>query len=558
MQTAPALYVAPLCPAGHLPLKGERSAVVVSLVKKFATVASGTLMSRVLGFAREMLMAASLGTGPIADAFYAAFLFPNTFRRLFAEGAFNAAFVPLFAKEIEANGVGGAKRFSEEVFGVLFTTLLALTIVMQLSMPLLVRYLIAPGFADQPEKLSVTVTLATIMFPYLICMSLGAMMAGMLNSLRRYFAAAIAPVFLNIILIGVLAYAWYAGMDGPAAGYALAWGVLAAGLVQLAIVWVAVRRAGVSIGFRWPRLTANVKRLLWLALPAAITGGITQINTLIGTAIASGQQGAVSSLTLADRIYQLPLGVVGIAVAIVLLPELARALKAGNPTEASNLQNRSVEFTLFLTLPAAAALLTMSEPIIRVLYERGAFTPDDTVLVSSILAIFGLGLPAFVLIKAFTPGYFAREDTKTPMIFAAISVAVNIAVALTLFPSMGAPGIATAAAVAGWVNAALLFGMLIRRGHWGSDRPLMTRIPRLVLAAAIMGAAIWFALGYLAPYLSSQAPLHTQAAALGLLIAAAAIVYFALAFGIGGADIGMIRRNIRRGGGAGPAPLDSE
>ena len=530
----------------------------MSLVKKFATVASGTLMSRVLGFAREMLMAASLGTGPIADAFYAAFLFPNTFRRLFAEGAFNAAFVPLFAKEIEANGVGGAKRFSEEVFGVLFTTLLALTIVMQLSMPLLVRYLIAPGFADQPEKLSVTVTLATIMFPYLICMSLGAMMAGMLNSLRRYFAAAIAPVFLNIILIGVLAYAWYAGMDGPAAGYALAWGVLAAGLVQLAIVWVAVRRAGVSIGFRRPRLTANVKRLLWLALPAAITGGITQINTLIGTAIASGQQGAVSSLTLADRIYQLPLGVVGIAVAIVLLPELARALKAGNPTEASNLQNRSVEFTLFLTLPAAAALLTMSEPIIRVLYERGAFTPDDTVLVSSILAIFGLGLPAFVLIKAFTPGYFAREDTKTPMIFAAISVAVNIAVALTLFPSMGAPGIATAAAVAGWVNAALLFGMLIRRGHWGSDRPLMTRIPRLVLAAAIMGAAIWFALGYLAPYLSSQAPLHTQAAALGLLIAAAAIVYFALAFGIGGADIGMIRRNIRRGGGAGPAPLDSE
>ena len=189
---------------------------------------------------------------------------------------------------------------------------------------------------------------------------------------------------------------------------------------------MAVRHAGVSIGFRRPRLTPNVKRLLWLALPAAITGGITQINTLIGTAIASGQDSAVSSLNLADRVYQLPLGVVGIAVAIVLLPELARALKAGNLTEASNLQNRSVEFTLFLTLPAAAALLTMSEPIVRVLYERGAFTPEDTLLVSSILAIFGLGLPAFVLIKAFTPGYFAREDTKTPMIFAAISVAVNV------------------------------------------------------------------------------------------------------------------------------------
>jgi putative peptidoglycan lipid II flippase len=530
----------------------------MSLVKKFATVASGTLMSRVLGFTREMLMAAAVGTGPVADAFYAAFQFPNTFRRLFAEGAFNAAFVPLFAKEIEANGVDGAKRFSEEVFGVLFTALLAITIVMELSMPLLVRYAIAPGFADDPEKLSVTVALATIMFPYLICMSLGAMMAGMLNSLRRYFAAAVAPVFLNIILIGVLAYAWYEGMDGPAVGYGLAWGVLAAGIVQLAIVWVAVRHAGVSIGFRRPRLTANVKRLLWLALPAAITGGITQINTLIGTAIASGGEGAVSSLSLADRVYQLPLGVVGIAVAIVLLPELARALKAGNLVEASNLQNRSVEFTLFLTLPAAAALLVMSEPIVRVLYERGAFTAEDTLLVARILAIFGLGLPAFVLIKAFTPGYFAREDTRTPMIFAAISVAVNVSTALWLFPSMGAPGIATASAIAGWVNAALLLGVLIRRGHWGSDAGLNKRIPRLILASAVMAGAIWAAVAYLGPQLASASPVYTQAATLAVIVAGAMLVYFAAAFGLGGADIGMIRRSVRRRGDASAAPVDPE
>jgi putative peptidoglycan lipid II flippase len=530
----------------------------MSLVKKFATVASGTLMSRVLGFTREMLMAAAVGTGPVADAFYAAFQFPNTFRRLFAEGAFNAAFVPLFAKEIEANGVDGAKRFSEEVFGVLFTALLAITIVMELSMPLLVRYAIAPGFADQPEKLSVTVALATIMFPYLICMSLGAMMAGMLNSLRRYFAAAVAPVFLNIILIGVLAYAWHQGMDGPDVGYGLAWGVLAAGIVQLAIVWVAVRHAGVSIGFRRPRLTANVKRLLWLALPAAITGGITQINTLIGTAIASAQDSAVSSLSLADRVYQLPLGVVGIAVAIVLLPELARALKAGNMAEASNLQNRSVEFTLFLTLPAAAALLTMSEPIVRVLYERGAFTPDDTLLVARILAIFGLGLPAFVLIKAFTPGYFAREDTRTPMIFAAISVAVNVSTALWLFPSMGAPGIATASAIAGWVNAALLLSVLIRRGHWGSDAGLNKRMPRLILASAVMAGAIWAAVAYLGPQLASASPVYTQAATLAVIVAGAMLVYFAAAFGLGGADIGMIRRSIRRRGDASAASVDPE
>ena len=530
----------------------------MSLVKKFATVASGTLMSRVLGFTREMLMAAAVGTGPIADAFYAAFQFPNTFRRLFAEGAFNAAFVPLFAKEIEANGVDGAKRFSEEVFGVLFTALLAITIVMELSMPLLVRYAIAPGFAGDPEKLSVTVALATIMFPYLICMSLGAMMAGMLNSLRRYFAAAVAPVFLNIILIGVLAYAWYQGMDGPAVGYALAWGVLAAGIVQLAIVWIAVRHAGVWIGFRRPRLTPNVKRLLWLALPAAITGGITQINTLIGTAIASGGEGAVASLNLADRVYQLPLGVVGIAVAIVLLPELARALKAGNLAEASNLQNRSVEFTLFLTLPAAAALLTMSEPIVRVLYERGAFTPEDTTLVAEILAIFGLGLPAFVLIKAFTPGYFAREDTKTPMIFAAISVAVNVSIALWLFPRIGAPGIATASAVAGWINAALLLGVLDPRGHWGRDAGLTKRTPRLILASAVMAGAIWAAVTYLEPQLASASPVYTQALTLAAIVAGAMVIYFTAAFGLGGADIGMIRRSVRRRGGSGVAPVDPE
>ncbi|HEY4192196.1 MAG TPA: murein biosynthesis integral membrane protein MurJ [Mesorhizobium sp.] len=527
----------------------------MSLVRKFATVASGTLMSRVLGFTREMLMAAALGTGPVADAFYAAFQFPNTFRRLFAEGAFNTAFVPLFAKEIEAGGNDGAKRFSEEVFGVLFTVLIGITIVMELAMPLLVSTVIAPGFTRDPQKYELTVALATIMFPYLVCMSLGAMMAGMLNSLRRYFAAAVAPVFLNVILIGVLYYAWRVGADGLAVGRAMAWGVLAAGIVQLAIVWAAVRHAGISVGLRRPRMTPNVKRLLWLAFPAAVTGGITQINQLIGTAIASTQAAAVSSLALADRVYQLPLGVVGIAVAIVLLPELSRALKSGNLVEAANLQNRSVEFTLFLTLPATAALLTISEPIVRLLYERGAFAANgSTPTVAAILAIFGVGLPAFVLIKAFTPGYFAREDTRTPMIFAAISVAVNIVLALALFRTMGAPGIAAASSAAGWVNAVMLLGVLVRRDHWGHDPALMKRIPRLVLSAAIMGAALWFGARWFAPYLASASPLLVKAATLALLCGAATILYFVLAFATGGADFGMIRRNIGRRGQASVRP----
>jgi putative peptidoglycan lipid II flippase len=530
----------------------------MSLVRKFATVASGTMMSRILGFTREMLMAAALGTGPVADAFNAAFQFPNTFRRLFAEGAFNAAFVPLFAKEIEANGVDGARRFSEEVFGVLFSVLIVLTIAMELAMPLLVSTIVAPGFTDDPQKFGLTVELAWVMFPYLMCMSLAAMMSGMLNALRRYFAAAVAPVFLNLILIAVLGWAWYEGADGLTVGHGLAWGVLAAGLVQLAIVWVAVRHAGVRIGFRRPHLTPNVKRLLVLAFPAAITGGITQINQLVGTAIASGQDSAVSSLAYADRVYQLPLGIVGIAVAVVLLPELSRALRAGNLREADNLQNRSVEFTLFLTLPAAAALLVISEPIVRLLYERGAFAAaNGTPTVAAILAVFGLGLPAFVLIKAFTPGYFAREDTSTPMVFAAISVGVNMATALTLFPRLGAVGIAVASATAGWVNAILLFAVLLRRRQWGRDEGLLRRIPRLVVASAIMAAGLHFGAEHFATELGRGSPLVVKAVTLLGLSAAGMVVYFALVFALGGMDIGMLRRNLRRRGAA-AKPADTD
>jgi putative peptidoglycan lipid II flippase len=529
----------------------------MSLVGKFLTVGSGTLGSRVLGFAREAMMAADLGAGPIADAFYAAFRFPNLFRRLFAEGAFNAAFVPLFAREIEANGVDGARRFSEEVFGILFTILLGLTVLMELTMPFLVRTVIAPGFVTDADKFDTTVMLSVIMFPYLMCMSLTAMMSGILNSLHKYFVAAIAPVFLNIILIAVLGYALYVGSDPVATGYNMAWGVLAAGIVQLLLVVVAVRRAGIVIRLKRPRITPNVRRLLLLALPAALTGGITQINLVIGQIIASGKPGAISVLQYADRVYQLPLGVVGIAVGVVLLPELSRALRAGHLKDAANLQNRSVEFALFLTLPAAAALLVMSEELVRVLYERGAFSAATTASVAGALAIFGLGLPAFVMIKAFTPGFFAREDTRTPMMFAGVSVIVNIALAVTLFPTIAEAGIATAEATAGWVNAVLLFATLVWRGHWGSDRALLWRIPRLVMAAAVMAGTIWLALPYAEPWLQPASSLFEQVAALAALIIGAMLIYFAIAFGTGGADLGMIRRNVRRGRNA-PPPVDPE
>lgn len=518
----------------------------MSLVKKFATVGGATLGSRIFGFARETLMAAALGTGPMADVFYAAFRFPNLFRRLFAEGAFNAAFVPLFSKEIEANGVDGAKRFSEEVFGVLFSALLVITIAMQLSMPLLVRYIIAPGFADDAEKTALTIRMAIVMFPYLMCMSLTAMMSGMLNSLHHFFAAAIAPIFLNLVMISVLFYALWNGADPLQTAWYLSWSVLVAGVLQLAVVYIGVVRAGISIRFRMPKMTPNVKRLLILAVPAAITGGITQINQIIGQAIASGKEGAIAALQYADRIYQLPLGVVGVAVGVVLLPELARALKAGHMKEAEGIQNRSLEFVLFLTLPAAGGLWVLSEAIIRVLYERGAFSADNTAVVASILAIYGLGLPGFVMIKALQPGFYAREDTRTPMRFTIVSVVVNSALAISLFPLIAERGIATAEAAAGWINTVLLFSTLLWRGHLKWEWALARRTLLLLVSTGVMCAALTYALGIASPWLTPETGLLHQVIALFALIGVAMVVYFATAFLIGGANLGMIRRNLKR------------
>jgi putative peptidoglycan lipid II flippase len=518
----------------------------MSLVKKFATVGGATLGSRLFGFARETLMAAALGTGPMADVFYAAFRFPNLFRRLFAEGAFNAAFVPLFSKEIEANGVEGAKRFSEEVFGVLFSALLLITIAMELAMPWLVQWIIAPGFADDAEKTSLTIRMAAVMFPYLMCMSLTAMMSGMLNSLHHFFAAAIAPVFLNVVMIAALFYGLWIGANPEQIAWYLSWSVLVAGLLQLAVVYIGVRHAGINIGFRRPRMTPNVKRLLVLAVPAAITGGITQINQMIGMAIASGKEGAIAALQYADRIYQLPLGVVGVAVGVVLLPELSRALKGGQMKEAANIQNRSIEFVLFLTLPAAVGIWVLSDAIIRVLYERGAFSADNTAVVAGILAIYGLGLPGFVLIKALQPGFYAREDTKTPMRFTMLSVVVNSGLAISLFPLLAERGIATAEAVAGWINTTLLFATLLWRGDLVWEWQLAKRTALLIVSAGVMAAALIYALPYAAPWLMPGSHLLQQVSALAVLIALAMVVYFAVAFLIGGADLGMIRRNLRR------------
>ena len=521
----------------------------MSLLSKFATVGGATLVSRIFGFGREMMMASALGVGPVADAFNLAFRFPNLFRRLFAEGAFNAAFIPLFSRSLEEEGEEGARRFANEIFSTLFTALVVLTVLALVFMPVLVKTIIAPGLAvcvDDPSaggdviscaaRYDITVTFSRIMFPYLACMSLMAMVCGILNAFRRFFVAAAAPTLLNFILIGVLSWCLWAEADKPTIGFLMSWGVMIAGLAQLAMVVVAMRMAGFGVALRRPRWTKGLKRLLVLAGPAALIGGITQINLFVGQAIASFKPGAVSILQYADRPYQLPLGMIGVAIGVVLLPELARALKAGHLREAQHTQNRSLEFALFLTLPAAVALFIIPEPIIRVIYERGAFDPSVTPVVASVLGLYALGLPAFVMIKVFSPGYFAREDTKTPMKATLASAGANIVLSLILFWLIAERGIALATTLAGWLNAGLLFAGLYRKGQWQIDRELLKRTALVLVCSLLMGGVLIIEMIELGDWLQPSSALTTQILAIGILVASAMAIYFALALATGAAD----------------------
>jgi putative peptidoglycan lipid II flippase len=517
----------------------------LSLVRKFASVGGATMMSRVLGFAREALIAAALGAGPVTDAFYAAFRFPNLFRRLLAEGAFNTAFIPLFAKEIEGGGAEAARRFSEDVLAVLLTTLLALSAIAMLAMPVLVATVIAPGFADTPEKFDLTVVMGRIMFPYLLCMSLVAMFSGILNSLRRYFLAALVPVLLNVVLVGVLAVAMMLGLAPHAVGHSLAWGVFISGFAQLFVLAIAVWREGFALRFRLPRLTPGVRRLLVLMAPALVTGGVTQINLLIGQIIASAQDGAISILNYADRINQLPLGVIGIAVGVVLLPELSRAVKSGKDREVQHLQNRSLEFALGLTVPAAVGMVIMAVPIVNVLYERGAFTAETTTMTANALAAFAIGLPAYVLIKVFQPAFFAREDMKTPMWFTAVAVLVNIAFSLVLFPVIGHVGVALATSISAWTHAALLAAALWWREYFRPSADTLRRLALIIVDAALMGGIVWLLLVHLAALVSHEDFL-VRLLLVSVIIATAALAYFLLVLCTGAIERSDLSRFLQR------------
>ena len=521
---------------------------MATLYRNFLSVGGLTLLSRVVGFARDALMAAVLGAGPAADAFYAAFRFPNLFRRLFAEGAFNTAFVPMFSGALEQKGHDYARDLAARLMAWLVVAVLVLTILAEIFMPW-VMIPFVPGFLDDKEKFDLTVLLTRILFPYLACMSLMAAYGAILNSLNRYFAAAFAPVILNIVNIAVLIpLVTFAVQEPESATVWVAIATVIAGVAQLATVWWAVRRAGFLPKFQLPRIDPEVRRFWALALPAVITGGITQVNLFIGTIIASGAASAISYLYYADRLYQLPLGIIGIAIGTVLLPVLSGHLKGGRLVEARDTQEQSLLVSMLLSMPAATALIALAVPIVRVLFERGEFDAVATVETADALIGFAAGLPAFVLIRVLQPGFFAREDTTTPTIFAAISVAVNIALSLALFPSLQHTGIAIATSASAWVNALMLAVWLARRDHYRLTGEEWRRHALILVISAGMAAVLFGLYWPLQGVFASGASLLLQLVALAALIGVGFVGYFAAIHFTGVQPLGMLLKRLRRGG----------
>ena len=514
----------------------------MALARAIATLGGWTMASRLLGFYRDILFAGILGTGMVADAFFVAFKFPNFFRRLFAEGAFNSAFVPLFSERLTREGIGPARHFAANVAAVMVAFMLCFTFLMQLAMPWLM-YAIAPGFSDDPEKFDLAVALTRLTFPYLTFMSLAALLAGMLNSLHRFAAAAAAPLILNLVLIAALTLVrgGYVALPGPAIAVA----VSIAGAGQFVLLVVACRRAGIMVRLPRPRLTPGVRRVFRLMVPGLIGAGVVQVNLVVDVVLASMlPQGSVSWLYYADRVNQLPLGVVGVAVGVALLPMLSRHLSAGNDAAAAHTQNRAIEFALLLTLPAAAALLTIPNPIVGVLFQRGAFGTADAAATAGALAAFAAGLPAYVLIKALTPGFFARQDTKTPVKIAVSAMAVNIVFAVALMQVLAHVGIALATACSAWLNAATLAFILHRRGQLRFDAKLRAAAPRIAAAALAMAAALWAADRALAPLFAGGS--EARILALALLVAAGLLAYGAVVQATGAARLGDLRASLRR------------
>ncbi len=497
----------------------------MNFARSLFTVSGLTVLSRIAGFIRDTLTAALLGAGPVADAFFVAQRLPNLFRSLFAEGAFSAAFVPLYTAEKQKKGQEAAQRFAGQALSLLLAILIPFSILIMLFMPIVIRVL-APGFEDDQTKYKLAVDFSEITFPYLALISITALQSGVMNAQGKFGPGAASPITFNLVLIAGLFLSRTFNLH---AGYTLSWAVAISGVVQMLWLAISCYRAGVSIPLALPKLTLQSKLLFKRVGPGAIGAGAAQINILLSTILASTlPTGAVSYLFYADRLNQLPLGIVGIAVATTLLPLLSRHVEDGKHDHVRHYLSRAVEFCLMLGLPATVGLVMVSKPIIQTLFEHGVFSHQDTIATAQALSAYSLGIPAFLLVKVFAAGFFARQDTKTPVKVAVIAMATNVSCALLLLDPLHHIGIALANSLATWTNAILLYIQLRRSSGKMGDSKFFFRIPRILLCTvgmclitAILNNVFdtWFTPGHLAAEVFAlSAIIGVSSIAYGLLL----------------------------------------
>jgi putative peptidoglycan lipid II flippase len=512
-----------------------------SMMRSSLVYSGLTLVSRLVGFVRDLAISYTMGAsgGIAADAWNTALAFPNLFRRLFAEGAFAAAFVPAYAKTLAAEGEEVADKLAADALATLLTVTVAICVAAQLSMPWLM-YAIAPGFAANPDKFKLAVLLTQITMPYLPCMAIVAHLSGVLNARGRFVASAAAPIFLNLVtLVAVLPQHTAVG-----AATAASWGALVSGVCQAGLLWWSVRRAGAHVGVTWPRLTPEIKALIGLAIPGAVAASATQINLFISGVLASGVAGARSWLAVADRLNQLPLGLIGVAIGVALLPRLSKAIGAGDREDAQAAMDEAIAFSMALTLPAAAALFSMPYFLIDALFTRGEFLEVDARATAAVLFHYGWGTPAFVLTRILAPAFFARRDTKGPMRFALISVAVNIVLGVALFRIVGFQGIAVATSVAAWLNVFQMTIALRKRGDYRPSARALGRLVKIMIATLALGVVLAFASALRPVY---EPILLRKEFAIAAVVALAVPFYFGLLILLRAVTPGELKAALRRG-----------
>jgi putative peptidoglycan lipid II flippase len=467
----------------------------MSLARNTLVQATLTLGSRVLGFVRDMALAARFGQGPMMDAFTTALMMPNLFRRLFAEGAFAQAFVPVYGGVRAREGDAAAAVTASEAMSFMLAVVAGFCILLQVLMPWIMPWLLS-AYRDQPEVMKVAVTATQIAMPYLACMTVASLLSGVLNTGGRFALSAGVPVFLNLCTLAPLLAAQVIPASQPKVLLWVTAAVTVSGLIQAGLLWWGVQRLGITLRLSWPRLTPNVKRALALAVPGAMAGGAMQVNSLVSQMLAGSDEGARSVLYNADRLYQLPLGLIGVAIGLALVPRLTRAFIADDHEGGRKTLDDGITLAMAFTLPAAVALFVIPFFIIDATVTRGAFTSADAARTADVLRQFAWGVPAFVLAKVLTPPFFAREDTRRPMIYAVVAVVFTIVVGAGLFFWLsrmgidGVLGLAVATSLSAWINVTLLAGTLMREDAWRPSPAFLSRLSRVLAASAVMAALL--------------------------------------------------------------------